>query len=507
MHPNLLYLHPNRLSAHVDPAATRTARPDADAENPRPLRGGHRAGRPFHTAPVVRRRGFRADGAHGPAAALLRGAGGDAPHGGIRRGAAPGGRTGRAAGRTHCLRGRGGGNPRRPGPLRRGRSGRRALAGPRDGALASVGRPGDALRRFAHSADGRRAVRVPRRGAALPGRGGELPPPDAAAGIRRNALRLRTHAARTAARTHRKAPPPRGGAAGPASARRGCGSRGAGHGGGRPERHHAGAAHGLLAQRAVAPAGRIGTPHGHRLRARQSRAVVAAASQAGTPRAQRAGGGGRVAVRRGGGSPAERRAGRRHVYGPADRFGVGIGIRRTQCARRGGFRDAALAAGLAGGHQLPALVPRRGGHTRLGRAALPPLPDALPGGERRDRRLPDRPRGRRRHDAPRLAHLRNGSAGRAARQSRGHRTGDGRSLRRGAVDAPARRTARPGLRPGDGHGGRRDQRAGPPHGLAAGRRGRICARRDADRDPLPPLRARYPRGMERGTEKSVHLPT
>lgn len=91
LHPNLLYLHPNRLSAHVDPAATRTARPDADAENPRPLRGGHRAGRPFHTAPVVRRRGFRADGAHGPAAALLRGAGGDAPHGGIRRGAAPGG--------------------------------------------------------------------------------------------------------------------------------------------------------------------------------------------------------------------------------------------------------------------------------------------------------------------------------------------------------------------------------------------------------------------------------
>ena len=214
-------------------------------------------------------------------------------------------------------------------------------------------------------------------------------------------------------------------------------------------------------ERVVAPAGRIGTPHGDRFRAGQSRAVVAAAFQAGTPAEKPAGGRCRVAFRRGGGVSAQRRPGRGDVHGPAGGAGLGVGIRWAERPGRGGIRDAGLESQLAGRHQFSAVVRRRGGHPRLGRAALPPLPDPVEGRERRRRRLSDRVRGDCRHCAARFAHVRRRAAGRTGGQSAGHRVGRGRGVRRRIVDARTRRIPRPGVRVRHGERRRRDQRAGP----------------------------------------------
>lgn len=90
-------------------------------------------------------------------------------------------------------------------------------------------------------------------------------------------------------------------------------------GGGRAARRHARTPHGVLPERVVAPAGRIGTPHGDRFRAGQSRAVVAAAFQAGTPAEKPAGGRCRVAFRRGGGVSASAVRARGDVHGSCRR--------------------------------------------------------------------------------------------------------------------------------------------------------------------------------------------
>ena len=167
------------------------------------------------------------------------------------------------------------------------RSGRRTLA--------RFGRPYPAIRRFACGVACRGAHPLPGRGAAVSRRCGKLSPPDGAAGLRRNPVDCGADASRTASGPA-CGPAPQGGrkALPAADERRGCGRR-RGHGGGRAARRHARTPHGVLPERVVAPAGRIGTPHGDRFRAGQSRAVVAAAFQAGTPAEKPAGGRCRVA--------------------------------------------------------------------------------------------------------------------------------------------------------------------------------------------------------------------
>ena len=112
-------------------------------------------------------------------------------------------------------------------------------------------------------------------------RRGELPPPDDAAGIRGTIwLSERTILERLPARNTAPASACRR-TNGPSENPRRRGCRLPRHDGGRPERHHARTARGLFAQRTVAPAGRIGTAHGHRLRTGQSAVVVAAAAAQG----------------------------------------------------------------------------------------------------------------------------------------------------------------------------------------------------------------------------------
>ena len=379
------------------------------------------------------------------------------------------------------------------------RSGRRTLA--------RFGRPYPAIRRFACGVACRGAHPLPGRGAAVSRRCGKLSPPDGAAGLRRNPVDCGADASRTASGPACR-PAPQGGrkALPAADERRGCGRR-RGHGGGRAARRHARTPHGVLPERVVAPAGRIGTPHGDRFRAGQSRAVVAAAFQAGTPAEKPAGGRCRVAFRRGGGVSAQRRPGRGDVHGPAGGAGLGVGIRWAERPGRGGIRDAGLESQLAGRHQFSAVVRRRGGHPRLGRAALPPLPDPVEGRERRCRRLSDRVRGDCRHCAARFAHVRRRAAGRTGGQSAGHRAGRGRGVRRRIVDARTRRIPRPGVRVRHGERRRRDQRAGPADRLAARRCGRLHPRRMADGGGLRRFCACDPCGVERRTEKNVPLRT
>ena len=284
------------------------------------------------------------------------------------------------------------------------RSGRRTLA--------RFGRPYPAIRRFACGVACRGAHPLPGRGAAVSRRCGKLSPPDGAAGLRRNPVDCGADASRTASGPA-CGPAPQGGrkALPAADERRGCGRR-RGHGGGRAAGHHTRTSCGLLAERAVAPAGGVGTAHGDRFHTGQSRTVVAAPLQTGTSAKKPAGGRCRVAFRRGGGISAQRHPGRGDVHGFADGAGVGVGIRGTERSGRSGIRHADLEPQLAGRHQLSAVVRRRGGHPRLGRAALPPLPDPVEGRERRRRRLSDRVRGDCRHCAACFAHVRRRAAGR-----------------------------------------------------------------------------------------------
>ena len=217
--------------------------------------------------------------------------------------------------------------------------------------------------------------------------------------------------------------------------------------------------------------------------------------------------GGRVAVRRGGGSPAERRAGRRHVYGPpetalasaseyvalnalaAAAFGMllwqpawlgDIAFRlsflavagilawgvplcrrcRTRCRAANAAIDAYLI-GLAAAVATTPLVSHTFGTVPLAGLLVNPaaiaLATAVVFGGALWMLLPAGPL------APAFALV----TGTAAEGST-----------RWPASRPRCREARPNMRS-----------------------------EDADRDPLPPLRARHPRGMERGTEKSVHLPT
>ena len=171
-------------------------------------------------------------GSHGPAAPLAGVGRGDAPHGGIRRGTAPDAFAHRAAGHRNRLRNHRGGISRRPGPVCHGRRFGGGMARPHGRALAPLRRPGPALRRFAHRPATRRTPPLPRYGAALPGRSGELPPPDAAKGLCRNAAGLgaddpRTPAAaiRRIAPHRRRTPRPAADKAGGRGHRRGDGGR------------------------------------------------------------------------------------------------------------------------------------------------------------------------------------------------------------------------------------------------------------------------------------------
>ena len=148
-------------------------------------------------------------GSHGPAAPLAGVGRGDAPHGGIRRGTAPDAFAHRAAGHRNRLRNHRGGISRRPGPVCHGRRFGGGMARPRGRALAPLRRPGPALRRFAHRPATRRTPPLPGYGAALPGRSGELPPPDAAKELCRNAAGLGTDDPRTPAATIRRIAPHR----------------------------------------------------------------------------------------------------------------------------------------------------------------------------------------------------------------------------------------------------------------------------------------------------------
>ena len=165
----------------------------------------------------------------------------------------------------------------------------------------------------------------------------------------------------------------------------------------------------LLPQRTFALAGRVGTSHGI-VCTHQRRAVVAAAAAPGTPAEKPAGSRGRVALRRGGGISAERRAGRRDVHRLAGGIGLGLGIRRDERLATAAFGMLLWNPNRLGDISFqPRSSPWRA--SSLGRAALPPLPDPVERAERRDRRLPDRSRRDPRHGAACLPHLRRRAAG------------------------------------------------------------------------------------------------
>ena len=238
------------------------------------------AGR-YELPPVFSRGGFRRDGCAGPVAALVGRHGGDAPHGGVRRCAAPRAPAHRAAGRAHGLRNHGRGVSGRPGPLCRRRCVGGGVAQSCRRTLACLRRPYPALRRFACGVACRGAYPLPGRGAAVSRRCGKLPPADGAAGLCRNPVDYGADAPRTPPAAACRIAPQGGRKALPAAdERRGRGRR-RGHGGGRTARRHALPPHGVLPERVVAPAGRIGSSHGDRFRTGQPRAVVAAAFQAG----------------------------------------------------------------------------------------------------------------------------------------------------------------------------------------------------------------------------------
>ena len=201
-------------------------------------------------------------GSHGPAAPLAGGGRGDAPHGGIRRGTAPDAFSHRAAGHRDHVRNYRRRISRRPGPLCHSRCFGGGMARPRRRTLAPLRRPGPALRRLAHRPAARRTPPLPGHGAAFPERGGELPPPDAAAGLCRNAVGLGTDDPRTPATAIRRIAPHRRRTPRPAADGARSRSRRRSHGGRRTAGHHPGTPRPLLPQRAFAPAGRVGTPHG-----------------------------------------------------------------------------------------------------------------------------------------------------------------------------------------------------------------------------------------------------
>ncbi len=278
------------------------------------------------------------------------------------------------------------------------------MARPRIGPLAPLGRPRAALRRLDPRARGRRAHPLPGRRAAPRGRGrnrgdappaaprgrGALPPADDPPGRGREPPPGATADPRAAARRARIAPPPGRGAHRAAGPRGRGGRRGARHDRGRPQPHPPRAARGLRTQRPGPPAGPLGAPHGHPLRRGQRRAVVAASGALRPPLAQPAGRGGGVDVRRGGGLPGERRAGRGDVHAAADGAGHLVGVRRPQRAGHRGLRHAALESGMAPRRGIPPLGGGRGGDPRLGRApraetphsaARPPHGPARPSSE------------------------------------------------------------------------------------------------------------------------------
>ena len=445
---NVMQIRPNCLSlskdpsAHEPPAAPEPTRPHADAQGTRSLRSGDRALGIRLPAPVVSHGGFSAVRSDGTAHAFVGGNARDAADGGIRRRAAPHVGTRHTGRRPHFVRTAHRGDARRPGPLRNRDGPGRGVArpGPRNMAPRLVAHP--PLHRLAHPHRRRRADPLPRHGAPLPSGERELPETDAPARCCRHAVAGSRQPARAPFRRGADAPfAGLGAACAPAPHGR-CRRRGAGHDGGRPQRPDPGAAHSLLAQRAVAPAGRIGTPHGDRLRAHQPAAVVAAAAAPRTPAAQPAGRSGRLVFRRRCRIPAQRRPGRRDVHAAAGGIGLRLGICRAERPGRGSLRHAALESRLDRRRQFPALVRRRRCHPRMGCPALPTLPHPMARGEPAGGRLPDRSGRHARHGTARLAPVRHRPAGRATHQSGGHRPGDRRRLRRSVVAAAAPRTPR-----------------------------------------------------------------
>lgn len=430
----------------------------------------------------------------------------NAAHGRVRRLTAPRHSAHAAPRYIHNLRTHGRGYPRRTRTLHLGRSDGRSVARPFGRNLARLGRPYNALCRQPYGPLPRRENPLPGFGAAVSRRSGKLPPADGTPGVRRNVVAVGAHPHRAPARTKQRPAPARCRADATDRDAGRCGRRLPRHGHGRPERHHAGAAHGLFAQRAVAPAGRLGTAHGHRLRTGQPHAVVAAAAAPRALGAQPARNGLHLAVRRGGRILAQRRAGGRDVHDAPVRTGLGVGVRRTQ--RTGGrrLRDAAVEPRLAGRHQFPALVHRRRGHPRLGRAALPTAPYPPAGAQPAHGRPRHQPRGGHRHGTPRIAHLRHSPAGGTARQSRGDPRGKYRRTGRHRLDDPSRKLARPGLRRRAFGHGRPAQHAGPSCRGAPGRICRIHPRRRGDGGHLPVFSAHHPGCMVFRAEKSVHLP-
>ena len=283
--------------------------------------------------------------------------------------------------------------------------------------MAPRRRPGDAPGRHSDAPASGRASPLPGHGPAAARRRGELPPPDDAAGIRRNDMAVGANHPRTIARPQYGPASARRRTNGPSENPRRRGCRLPRHDGGRPERHHARTARGLLAQRTVAPAGRIGTAHGHRLRAGQSAVVVAAAAAQGPSAAQPAGGGLHLDLRRRSGISAQRREGGGDVHDAPVGPRLRVGIQRPERPRRGRLRHAVVESRMARRHQLPTLVRGCRGNPSMGRTPLPPAPHPAAGAEPDYRRAGGQPCGDAGHGAPRIAYVRHRAAGGSRRQS------------------------------------------------------------------------------------------